>query len=85
MLSHWLGRIRNRARVYPTGMFNSRAFHCQVTTVGKLLTWGALKMQDMKMQDMKLQDMQRQSRKLAQKRQTSESDCVAFYAYSCIS
>jgi len=35
---------------------------------------GALKMQDMKMQDMKLQDMQRQSRKLAQKRQTSECE-----------
>jgi len=41
-----------------------------------LLVTGALKMQDMK-----LQDMHRQSRKLAQKRQTS--DWVAFYAYSC--
>ena len=32
-----------------------------------------MKLQDMKKQDMKLQDMHRQSRKLAQKRQTSES------------
>jgi len=40
----------------------------------RIVVMGALKMQDMKMQDMKLQDMQRQTkRKLAQKRQTSES------------
>jgi len=31
-----------------------------------------MKMQGMKMQDIKMPDMQRQSRKLAQKRQTSE-------------
>ena len=44
---------------------------CNVSSLGLkgLVSMGALKMTDMKMQD-----MQRQSRKLDQKRQTSESE-----------
>ena len=63
--------------VIPSGAFSaarSRSPTPAFLTPWAIGTWeGALKMQDMKMQDMKLQDMQRQSRKLAQKRQTSES------------
>jgi len=73
------GRSQRACVCHVRGRWKCRTWNWRTNMQGMKLQ--DIKLQDMKMQDMKLQDMQRQSRKLAQKRQTSES--IAFYANSC--